>query len=83
MFEKELFKSLDKVYHLYISVLALFTDLHHNAHLVIDEHKNKRLPTESDLNPNLKFINNSLLISLSDSKELKKRNRATKNILDR
>ncbi len=71
LFEKELFKSLDKVYHLYISVLALFTDLHHNAHLVIDEHKNKRLPTESDLNPNLKFINNSLLVSLSESRDLK------------
>lgn len=72
LFEKELFKSLDKVYSLYIYVLALFTDLHHNAHLVIDEHKNKRLPTKEDLNPNLKFINNSLLVALSESKELKK-----------
>lgn len=72
LFEKELFKSLDKVYNLYIYVLALFTDLHHNAHLVIDEHKNKRLPTASDLNPNTKFINNSLLIALSESKDLKK-----------
>ena len=71
-FEKELFKSLDKVYNLYIYVLALFTDLHHNAHLVIDEHKNKRLPTKDDLNPSLKFINNSLLVALSESKELKK-----------
>ncbi|HWY13006.1 MAG TPA: transcription antitermination factor NusB [Bacteroidia bacterium] len=71
-FEKELFKSLDKVYNLYIYVLALFTDLHHNAYSVIDEHKNKRLPTKEDLNPNLKFINNTLLIALSESKELKK-----------
>ncbi len=72
LFEKELFKSLDKVYNLYIYVLALFTDLHHNALMVIDEHKNKRLPTESDLNPNLKFINNSLLVALAESSELKK-----------
>ena len=72
MFEKELFKSLDKVYNLYIYVLALFTDLHHNALMVMDEHKNKRLPTESDLNPNLKFINNTLLVALAESQELKK-----------
>ena len=71
LFEKELFKSLDKVYNLYIYVLALFTDLHHNALMVIDEHKNKRLPTAADLNPNLKFVNNSLLVALTESKELK------------
>lgn len=72
LFEKEVFKSLDKVYNLYIYVLALFTDLHHNALMVIDEHKNKRLPTEADLNPNLKFINNTLLVALAESPELKK-----------
>lgn len=72
LFEKELFKSLDKVYNLYIYVLALFTDLHHNALMVIDDHKNKRLPTEADLNPNLKFINNTLLVALAESPELKK-----------
>ena len=72
LFEKEVFKSLDKVYNLYIYVLALFTDLHHNALMVIDEHKNKRLPTEADLNPNLKFVNNTLLVALSESPELKK-----------
>jgi N utilization substance protein B len=72
LFEKELFKSLDKIYNLYISVLALFIDIHHNAHMVIDEHKNKRLPTKEDLDPNLKFINNTLLIALSENNELKK-----------
>lgn len=71
-FEKELFKSLDKVYSLYVYVLALFVDLHHNALVVIDEHKNKRLPTKEDLNPNLKFINNTLLVALTESPELKK-----------
>ena len=40
--------------------------------MVIDDNKNKRLPTKEDLNPSLKFINNSLLVALSESKELKK-----------
>jgi N utilization substance protein B len=72
LFEKELFKSLDKVYNLYIYVLALFIDIHHNALMVIDEHKHKRLPTKEDLNPNLKFVNNTLLVALAENADLKK-----------
>ena len=71
-FEKELFKSLDKIYELYLSVLALINDLHHVSLVMVDESKNKQLPNAADLNPNLKFVNNSLLVSLSESKELKK-----------
>lgn len=71
-YEKELFKSLDKIYDLYIYVLVLFTDMHHTAHLVIEENKNKRLPSKEDLDPNLKFIKNSLLVASSHSSELKK-----------
>lgn len=72
LFEKELFKSLDKIYDLYIYVLVLFTDMHHTAHLVLEESKNKRLPTPEDLNPNLRFIENILLQNLTNSSELKK-----------
>lgn len=72
LFEKELFKSLDKVYSLYLYVLALFTDMHHVAYMIIDENKNKRLPGTEDLNPNLKFVNNQLLLALSDNPALKK-----------
>jgi N utilization substance protein B len=50
--EKELFKSLDKIYDLYIYVLVLFTDMHHTALLVTEENKNKRLPSKEDLEPN-------------------------------
>lgn len=70
--EKELFKSLDKIYDLYLHVLLLISDIHHVAHLVIDENKNKRLPTPEDLNPNLKFIQNSILVSLANNADLKK-----------
>jgi N utilization substance protein B len=69
-FEKELFKSLDKIMELYLSILALISDIHHVSMVVIDENKNKRLPTQLDLNPNLKFANNSLLLSISNNKEL-------------
>jgi len=72
LYEKELFKSLDKIYDLYITILALFADIHHTAHLVIEENKNKRLPSAEDLSPNLRFIQNSILVSLSADKDLKK-----------
>lgn len=70
-FEKELFKSLDKIHELYLSILALIMDLHHIAHVIIDENKNKLRPNAEDLDPNLKFINNSLLVSMVNNKDLK------------
>lgn len=71
-YEKELFKSLDKIYDLYLYVLALLADMHHVAHLVIEENKNKRLPTKEDLEPNLRFIQNGVLVSMANSAEFKK-----------
>jgi N utilization substance protein B len=71
VFEKELFKSLDKILDLYLSILALIVDLHHVALMVIDENKNKLRPNAEDLDPNLKFVNNALLLSLSENKALK------------
>jgi len=70
-FEKELFKSLDKIMELYLYILSLISDIHHVSMVIIDENKNKRLPTQDDLNPNLKFANNRLLMSISANKELK------------
>lgn len=70
-FEKELFKSLDKIHELYLSILALIIDLHHVSMVMVDESKNKHLPNEADLNPNLKFVKNSLLVSLLNNNELK------------
>ena len=71
LFEKELFKSLDKIQELYLSILALVNDLHHMALIVIDESKNKHRPNAQDLDPNLKFVNNSLLVSMVNNQDLK------------
>lgn len=69
VFEKNLFQSIDKIHELYLSILCLISDIHHVALIIIDEHKNKHLPTKDDLAPNLKFANNSLLVSLASNKE--------------
>lgn len=70
-FEKDLFKSLDKIYDLYLLLLALLADLQHVALVIIDENKNKRLPTAADHNPNLRFVQNTVLESLSKNPKLK------------
>jgi len=71
VFEKELLKSIDQVYDLYLIILNLFSGIHQNALMVIDENKNKRLPTTEDLNPNFALVNNTLLKAITENKELK------------
>lgn len=71
-FEKEMFKSLDKIQDLYVYILALLKDIHHVALVTIDENKNKRLPSKDDLSPNMKFVTNAVLEKLSNSTELNK-----------
>jgi len=79
-FERELFKSIDQVYDLYLIILNVFVGIHQNALMIIDEGKNKYLPSEQELNPNLHLVKNSLLLSISENKEL--RNLTEKKALD-
>ena len=70
--EKELFISLDKVYDLYLYLIALLIEIHHSAKIGIEDAKNKKLPTQDDLNPNLKFVENLILKNLTEHPELLK-----------
>lgn len=70
--EKELLKSIDNIYDLYIYLLLLFKEIRLNAERLIEERKKKRLPTPEDLNPNLRFINNPLLLAIANSEALAK-----------
>ena len=68
--EKNLFKSVDNIYDLFIYNLSVLAELKNVAVKIIEEKKNKKLPTKEDLNPNLKFCNNLVLSSLLDNLEL-------------
>lgn len=70
--ERDLFNGIEKIYDLYIYQLALLVELHHVANLVMEEAKTKRLPTQSDLDPNLKFLENKFLKQLSENIHLKR-----------
>lgn len=65
--ERELFVGIDKIYDLFINQLAFMIELRHVATVVMEDAKIKRLPTEEDLNPNLKFIENKFITQLSEN----------------
>lgn len=69
--EKELFHSLEKIYDMYIFYLLIFGELKSFAEFRIDENKKKRLPTEEDLNPNLRFVNHPIIAQLESNAKLK------------
>ncbi len=70
--EKELFHSIDKIYDLYLYYLLLFDEVNDFARHRIDENKKKKLPSEADLNPNTRFIDNSIFNFISNNEELLK-----------
>ena len=67
--EKMLVSSIDKTYDLYLLMLSLVTELAHHAEQRQEMARKKQLPTYEDLNPNRKFVDNSVirLIANSDS----------------
>lgn len=67
--EKSLVASIDKTYDLYHLMLSLVVELAHYAEKRQEVAKQKKLPSFEDLNPNRKFIENSVirLIAQSDS----------------
>ena len=70
-FEKELFSSMSKMYDLYIYFLLVFEELHDFSQAQIDERKDRKRATESDLNPNTKFLDNAIIQLFKVNSELK------------
>lgn len=68
--EKELFHSIEKAYELYFHMLQLAVEVTHYAANKIDARKHKLRPTEEDLNPNTRFIDNSFVRQVSNNRVL-------------
>ena len=68
--EKELFHSLERMHDLYVYFLILGKELVHHSKLKMEDASVKRMPTEEDLNPNTKFIDNQLFNLLDNNNEL-------------
>lgn len=63
--EKELFHSIDKTYDLYFHLLQLSVEITRYANTLIETKRNRHRPSNEDLNPNTKFIDNSFIAQLS------------------
>lgn len=68
--EKDLIASFNNISVLYLWLLSLLTSIRHHAENVIEDARNKKLPTQQDLNPNTKFIENDFLKSLDNNKTI-------------
>ncbi len=68
--EKELFHSIEKTYELYFHLLQLAVEVTHYAENKIDARKNKLRPTEEDLNPNTRFVDNAYVKQISQNRQL-------------
>ncbi len=68
--ERHLLDTVDNLYELFIYQLSFWVEVKQFAERRIEENRNKLLPTEEDLNPNLKFVNNRILNTLENNKHL-------------
>ncbi|WP_313386157.1 transcription antitermination factor NusB [Chishuiella sp.] len=81
MVEKNMMKSIDQIYDLYIYLLNLIKIQKDIAEHKIDLAKSKNFPTKEDLNPNLKFVNNKVFRILEQNLELSRYSNDNKNLL--
>ena len=70
--EKELLHSIQKSYELYHLLLLLILDVIDYAESKIELAKQKKVPTDADLHPNTKFIDNRLAAQLRNNRDLQK-----------
>ena len=70
--EKELLSAVERMYDMYLFMIMTLPELKRAGQNRMEEHKKKMRPTEEDLNPNLKFVNNKLIEAIENSYELTK-----------
>lgn len=68
--EKNLVSSIDKAYDLYFHILSLLPELVKYAEARQEIARNKMLPTEEDLNPNRKFVENRAIERIASCKAI-------------
>jgi transcription antitermination protein NusB len=65
--EKELFRSIHKLYEIYIYQLSLLVEIVDFANKRLDNNKHKFFPTEDDLNPSTRFVENRFIRQISQN----------------
>ena len=70
--ERRLLDSVDCLYGLFIRQLTFWVEVKCFAERRIEENQHKNFPTEEDLHPNLKFVQNRVLNALESNKDLER-----------
>ena len=70
--ERQLLSGVEDLYKLFVYQLTFWTEIRQFAERRIEENKMKHFPTEEDMNPNMKFVNNRILKALDDNQHLAK-----------
>lgn len=68
--EKEMFSSFERIYDLYLYLFLLLIEIRDGGRNRIAIRKVKKLPTEQDINPNTKFINNKIFGIIAINKQV-------------
>ena len=68
--QKELAFSLEKTYDLYFHLLQLSVEVTRYAANRIETRRNKLRPTDEDLRPNMRFVENAFIRQLADNEQL-------------
>lgn len=74
--EKNLLKSTERLYELAVYQLSFLVEIVKFAEMRIEENKKKFYPTEEDLNPNTKFVDNAFILKLSQNRDYLRRKNA-------
>jgi N utilization substance protein B len=69
--EKGLFKAIEQMYDLYLSLLLTFSEVKNKAEFRIEENKKKMLPTDEDKDPNMKLVHNRIIRMLEEQPTLR------------
>lgn len=67
---KEMMFSVNKVYDMYLLMLLTLDEVRGYAEFRIEENRKKQLPSQEDLNPNTRFIDNRVFNALTHSNAL-------------
>ena len=70
--ENELLFSLKKSYDLYHYFLLLIVDVTNLQRRILDARKNKYMPTEAELNPNTRLVDNRFTAQIAENEALRK-----------
>jgi N utilization substance protein B len=76
--ENELIAGINKLFELFVWQLSFLDAVRQFAEVRIEENKRKFYPTEEDLNPNLKFVENRVFTLLEQNKDFEKRKKQFK-----